>query len=133
MTATAAIRVDGHRRWILDLPANPLLSLNQRLHWGDKSRRTKQWRDDTTILARQARIPHLDRIAVRLDHWPRDRRRRDRDNLVPVLKACIDGLVTAGVVDDDNPDRVRAELPVIHEPRASRDVLWLLYVDEVLA
>lgn len=43
------------------------------------------------------------------------------------------GLVTAGVIDDDTPDRVTAGLPVIHEPRANRQVLWLLYVDEVLA
>lgn len=133
MTAAAEIVVDGRRRWVLDLPNSPYVTPNSRHHWSVRSRKNRVWRSATALLARQARIPALDRIEVRLDYWPPDRRRRDADNLVSgVLKPCVDGLVDAGVVADDSPEFVRLAMPVIHEPRATRQVLWLLYVDEVL-
>ena len=51
---------------------------------------------------------------------PRDRLRRDQDNLVPTLKPCIDGLVDAGVIPDDTPEyvswRVVIDLPDRNDP-----------------
>ena len=32
----------------------------------------------------------------------RDRRRRDDHNIMPTLKACVDGVVAAGLLPDDN-------------------------------
>ena len=119
--------------WLLDLPANEVVSLNHREHWAKRNRKVQAWKDDTITLARAARIPRCERISVTLEHWPRDNRRRDRDNLVPVLKAAIDGLVAAGVVEDDTPDRVTAMLPVIHKPRDDRQPMWLLTVSECAA
>lgn len=86
---------------ILPLAKNPL-SLNGRDHWRTKAKHTKQWRTFTALQA--ARFPELGRCDVTLTWVVRDRRDRDEDNLYPLLKACCDGLVDAGVVIKDTAD-----------------------------
>ncbi|AJE32550.1 hypothetical protein B842_03485 [Corynebacterium humireducens NBRC 106098 = DSM 45392] len=113
----------------LHLPhTTPPLHANQRHHWAVRAKLTRQLRDDTHILARAAKLPQGCSFAtVTLHYLPTTRRRRDRHNLYPTVKACIDGLVDYGLVPDDSAVFVSAPEPVIHpanrSPRRSR--LWL--------
>jgi crossover junction endodeoxyribonuclease RusA len=81
---------------------------------------------DTATLVRAADIGPQKAIHVRLHYRPKDRRRRDADNLVATLKPCLDGLVAAGVIPDDNPAHLDWSAPRIHEPATDRKpLLWL--------
>lgn len=115
--------------WTLVLPDSPFTSANSRHHWRQRAQNTAVWRQAAHLLARQAKIPPSGHITVRLDYWPKDRRRRDPDNLVPgVLKPAVDGLVDAGIVPDDAPDYVTLTMPKIHPPRPDRQPRWELTI-----
>ena len=119
------------RSWELSLPNSPYYSANSRMHWRKKAEMVRVWRQASALLAMHQGVPHLERAVVSLQLWPHDKRRRDPDNLVPgVLKPAVDGLVDAGVLEDDAPEFVRLVMPVIHEPKPSRIVTWLLTVSE---
>jgi crossover junction endodeoxyribonuclease RusA len=102
------------RTWTLTLPwTKPPLTLNGRQHHMAKARTTKTVRATAALLARKYRIPPLARCEVLLTYYPRDKRRRDEDNLVATLKACCDGIVDAQVVRDDTPDLMTKPMPRI--------------------
>lgn len=103
------------------------LSMNSRMHWGKSSRITRQIRTTAWLLAKQAKIPTgADHITVCLHYRPKNNRRRDSDNLMPVLKAACDGLVDADLVTDDTPDLMTKLMPVIHPAEKGRSgALWL--------
>lgn len=130
MTATAAVIADGRRSWGLDLPDSEIITPNSRAHWSKRAGCAQVWRTATRLLAREARIPQLERATIGLDHWPRDRRRRDPDRNSLVAKWCIDGLVDAGVLVDDDATHVAEVALRIHAPRDDRQPLWLLTVSE---
>ena len=89
-------------QWDIKLPwKRPPLSLNDREHWAPRAKKVKEVRATTALLARQAGIPRLETARVRLVWLVSDRRRRDRENIVATLKPAVDGLVDAGVVEDD--------------------------------
>ena len=93
----------------------PPLTLNQRLHWAEKARLTREVRSLATQLARD--IPFMEAVSVELVWVVNNRRRRDADNAVLTLKALCDGLVDADVVADDTPDMMHKHMPVIrYEP-----------------
>ncbi len=96
----------------------PPLTANQRFgHWAAKARITADVRRTTMLLARAAKLPRgVEHVTIRLYYVPRDRRRRDADNLVPTLKAACDGLVDAGLVHDDTPDQMTKHMPTIDPP-----------------
>lgn len=80
----------------LDLPyARPPAALvgNSRAHWRRRSADTRQVRGDVLALAQAAGLHRLARpvehVAVALTWAPGDRRRRDADNLWPLLKDTI--------------------------------------------
>lgn len=104
-----------HTLW---LPyATPPLTANQRLHWAVKARTTADVRRTAMLLARAAKLPQgVEHVTIELHYTPRDRRRRDADNLVPTLKAACDGLVDAGLVPDDTPDLMTKHMPTIDPP-----------------
>ena len=115
----------------LTLPyTKPPLSLNDRGQTpGARARDSAtaaQIKSDVARLARAARIGRHEAIHVRLNYRPKDRRRRDADNLVATLKPCLDGLVAAGVIPDDTPAHLDWSAPRIHEPAEDRKpLLWL--------
>lgn len=130
MSAHAHILLDGVQSWKLLLPPNDYSTPNSREHWAKKARKAKQWRADTAILARAAHVPRCERVRVSLEFWPRDRRRRDPDNLLLALKWSIDGLRDANVIADDTGDQVTFTSPVIHPPRDDRETTWVLTIEE---
>ena len=87
--------------WV-DVPATEVLTSNQRLHWGERARRTRALRWRATLAYRAAGKPRMEvaHLTARLTY--RDRRRRDDHNIMPTLKACVDGVVAAGLLPDDN-------------------------------
>lgn len=88
--------------------ASKRLSLNDREHWRARAAVTAQWRANAGAAAlaipieRRKHGPSI----VQCDFAVADRRRRDGHNLMPTVKAIIDGLVDAGVFDDDDTTRV---------------------------
>lgn len=109
--------------WVLRLPyTRPPLTGNDRMHWRKKAAITADIRRtvrDRVALSQFTDDPwpvEADHVVVELHYWPRDRRRRDADNLVPTLKVCADALVDALVVDDDTPAEMTKRMPVIHDP-----------------
>lgn len=113
---------------IVQLPwTKPPLSMNDRMHWAPKAKITAGIRRDTHMLADDNRLPRgLTHVTVALHYRPRDRRRRDTDNLMPVLKACCDGLVDYGLVPDDTPTYMAKRMPLIDEPqKGAGGAMWL--------
>ena len=117
------------RSWVLPLPFTKPLSLNDRAHHMAHARLTKAWRDATIVLARKHKIPRLERFTVVLHYAPRNPGRRDPDNLIAALKPCIDGMIAAGIADDDDHTRHHLTAPVIHPPTGEPGRLWLIIVD----
>jgi crossover junction endodeoxyribonuclease RusA len=116
---------DAAAMWTIRLPwTKPPLSLNDRSHWRLKAKRTAAVRAETAALARLeltadrvlTGVDLTPPIDVTLTYYPRDKRRRDADNLVATLKACCDGLVDAGVVLDDDPTFMVKHMPIIAAP-----------------
>jgi crossover junction endodeoxyribonuclease RusA len=113
------------------LPITKPLTQNEvrRLHWAAKARRIKEIRTSVALLAAHSpfKIPHLGRCAVHLEYRQRVARKIDGDALAPTIKAAVDGLVDAGVCDDDDTSRV-THLPVVILPPVPREParLWLV-------
>lgn len=117
------------RRWEVVLPwTSPPMSMNDRDHWRVHRRKVAMVRNIAHALMLQHKIPKLERCAVQLMYAPRDRRRRDTDNLAHVLKALCDGIVSAGVVRDDTPDLMLKPEPRIVEP-VKGGLMWLVITD----
>jgi crossover junction endodeoxyribonuclease RusA len=116
-----------NRTWTTRLSdyRTPPLSLNDRMHWRKRAKITAEIRGLVCAWASTA-VPACSATEVELHYVPRDARRRDADNLVPILKACCDGLVDAGVVPDDTPELMRKVMPIIDAPNRVDPHLWLL-------
>lgn len=87
------------------------LSLNYRLHKMVEAKIIKQIRGE--MAERGRAVPAMDACDVALTWVVNDRRKRDEENVVPVLKALCDGLVDAGVVPDDTPNFMVKHMPLI--------------------
>lgn len=108
------------------------LSANQRLYWAVRADRVRSWRELAACRAREAKLPRLIRAHIICELNFTDLRRRDPSNWAPTAKACVDGLVDAGVFVDDNHTRVvgpdmRMGLKV---PAAERGVRLLIFPEE---
>jgi len=94
MTDTISLFIPKPDEWI---------NANQKLHWAVKNSRVQTWRDTACYLARQAKLPQLALPASVNAYIIKDRGSRyDPNNLADTTKACIDGLVDAGVLPDDS-------------------------------
>lgn len=91
--------------WTIELPDAEVVNHNSRGHWNARYGSHRQWKENTTWLARAAAQAFPDGpVIVTLACVQSDRRRRDVDNHVAgtALKGAIDGLVEAGLLDDDS-------------------------------
>lgn len=121
----------------LDLPYErppAPLNGNTRAHWRARSAATRQVRADVACLARAAGIPKAEHLTVELLWSPGDRRRRDADNLWPLLKVACDALargrkdwVGLELVPDDTPAYMDKRAPVILSPdQCGQRGMWLV-------
>lgn len=89
---------------VLPLTRSKLITANDKLHWAARARLTKQIRQWGYLLGREgegvARLG-LTHARVEVEFAYPDRRRRDRSNLAPTVKALMDGLIDAGLLPDD--------------------------------
>jgi hypothetical protein len=93
------------RRFRVALPPRlTLLNANQRPHHYQRAEITRVLRRAAWAASRG--VPHLERVHIIGVLHPKDRQRRDPANWYPSFKACIDGLVDQGVLDDDDHTRV---------------------------
>jgi Holliday junction resolvase RusA-like endonuclease len=111
---------EAGREFTIELPAGlPVPNLNDRAHWAKSAALTRDLKKTAWAMALQARVPALQRAEITVEYQPPGSRRRDPDNLAPAGKACIDGLVAAGVLPDDNSSHVagvRYEIGPVHPP-----------------
>lgn len=103
---------DLPRTWTIEMPAAlKLLSPNSRYHWSERARRAANLKQAAWAMALSRRLPHLERVSVAVEYQPPDGRHRDADNAAAASgKPCIDGLVAAGVLDDDESPRYVTEV-----------------------
>lgn len=94
------------RAWTLGPMTGRTLNANGRPHWTYRRAVTREWRDDACQLAKAAKVPRLDRARIRVDVLPHRAGRYDPNNVAPMSKAIVDGLVDAGVLDDDDATRL---------------------------
>lgn len=60
-------------------------------------------------LAKQAKIPRLEKVRIRVTYFPPNKARRDSSNvLFHSSKAALDGCTDAGIWSDDNDKVVRS-------------------------
>lgn len=89
---------------VLPLTRSKLITANDKPHWAARARLTKQIRQWGYLLGREgegvARL-ELTHARVEVEFAYPDRRRRDRSNLAPTVKALMDGLIDAGLLPDD--------------------------------
>ena len=88
------------------------------LHFHQKAKLVKEWRNATATATTARKLPkQLEVVEIRFTPHRRNRQgRADTGNHFPVAKACIDGLVDAGILWDDGPDIVKRlifEAPII--------------------
>jgi crossover junction endodeoxyribonuclease RusA len=89
----------------------PPISLNDRLHHMVKAKLTAAMRLEAAEAAH--RIPQLGKCEVTLTWYVTTKARRDDENPVPSLKAWCDGLIDAGVVEDDTATFMVKNMPRI--------------------
>lgn len=102
-------------------PPAKFINANDRLHWREKAKRVKAWRD----------MAH-DRAAYNADHGVHYERahvicairfptnhRRDVGNFYGTAKACLDGIVDAGLLPDDSDVHVLGPDMRRHIPNGS--------------
>lgn len=96
------------RSWSLSIEGK-LFTLNSErgMHYHKRAKFVKEWRTAAFEAAVEAEIPPLGVIEVVFVPCKKDKRHMaDTGGHFPVAKACIDGLVDAGIIPDDGPKYV---------------------------
>lgn len=136
--ATPATAGDTTRTYTITLPAGlRLLNANQRLHYRRRAEINAALRGaameaaTNNITLRKALIaanpePVLQRAHIIGVLHPGDRSRRDPANWYPSFKAAVDGLVDAGVLEDDDHTRlIGPDMRLGHRVKGSQIVLHI--------
>lgn len=124
---------------ILELPWTAVpLSMNDsgasRRAMFAKAAKIRKVRETIGALAEAAELPRgLRHVAVQLHYRPRDRTRRDTDNLVATLKPICDALAAGtrkhpgyGLVPDDTPEFMSKPEPRLHPAEKGKPgAMWL--------
>ena len=114
-------------RWQIDLHRDrPPLSLNGRMHWAVARKERLALQSDVAKLLRYHKVPAMDHAAIWLEWVPATKRRRDHGNEAPTVKAIVDAIVRAGLLEDDDHEHVDLPQMVIREPDKAHPRLLLV-------
>ena len=95
----------------------------------DRAKKTKEWRTAFHLLTAEQKIPGMAWCEITAEPWLKNRSGvQDTGACHPAVKAAIDGIVDAGVLEDDTPDIVRSI--TYSAPRIGRDALVLIVTGE---
>lgn len=113
------------------IATSDVISANGREHHMTKARKTRTVRLmamlEATKLTFQRPTPLIDKAHVTVSiGWQPLKRKRDADNLAPTVKAAIDGMVDAGIFEDDN-DEHRLSTKYTTYPRSEAGRVWLRF------
>lgn len=115
------------RRWQIELPFTKALTLNARQHHIVRAKQVAAIRREAAEVIALADVPALEHVTTWIEYSPKDLRRRDPINLIPMLKACEDAIVDCGIVPDDNPLYVRSAMPeIVGKNDLKRGIFWLI-------
>lgn len=116
--------------WRVEVPLpwkkRPWLNSNDRDHWGRRKDLSSHYRGKACQEAKARDIPQLDRAIVEAYLAFGDNRRRDAHNYWPTVKACVDGLVDAGVLPDDS-DKYIARTSIERDENNPKGVSLVIY------
>lgn len=114
------------RTVVIELPwTSPPVSLNDRQHHHVKAKATAAAKALAVDAIRRAHVAPMVGANVTLHYRVKDKRRRDADNLAPVLKVCQDALVTLNILPDDSWVHVPKSGQEIHPPDGTPARMWL--------
>ncbi|MDL5159457.1 hypothetical protein [Actinomycetospora termitidis] len=106
---------------------SPPLHANQRLVRQARDRVIAEVRRDAGWLVKAAKVGRHERVTVGLEWRPKVNRRRDgAENLAPLLKPLIDGMVDVGVTSDDTPELVERRMPVLLPAGKGEPGMWFV-------
>lgn len=83
---------------VFDLP--PVFAHNKG-HWSTKKRKIKTMRELAQATTLAAQVDPLGKAGVHYNFWFPDRRVRDEANYIHACKPYLDGIVDAGLINDD--------------------------------
>tara|TARA_Y100000004_G_scaffold197300_1_gene270983 strand:+ start:238 stop:621 length:384 start_codon:yes stop_codon:yes gene_type:complete len=95
--------------WSLSITGGKLFTLNTERGWHHhkRAKHVKQWREASCLVAQEMKMPKMEEIEVTFIPYKLNRKNMaDTGGHFPIAKACIDGLIDAGVIEDDGPDVV---------------------------
>jgi hypothetical protein len=96
--------------WYLEIHGRRPTTLNQERktnNWGRRATDTKWWREQFCAAAAEAGIPEHEAICISVIPLHKNGRSpQDTGACFPAAKAAIDGLVDAGVIEDDTAKQV---------------------------
>lgn len=117
----------------IELEDIPFLSLNQRMHYREKSAKTSKIRAEACKAAKAQPFFPFRKVRLRVIFHAPDKRRRDfvSGNWSPTIKAALDGLTDARVWPDDN-DLVITEMCLVTGPVSPKKPRLVIQVIEDL-
>lgn len=97
----------GTQSMVVRVPANEWISANDRMHWAQRSSRTKRLRTRGRVEARRnGLLPMRKAYVVARVQYAKGVKRADPANAYPTVKALIDGLVDFEVLPDDDSEHL---------------------------
>lgn len=120
---------------VLPLTRSKLITANDKPHWAARARLTKQLRQWGYLLGREGEgvaCFGLQHARVEVEFAYPDRRRRDRSNLAPTVKALMDGLIDAGLLPDDSDRFLDGPHTIIADRLAAKRLGVRMYEVRVL-
>jgi hypothetical protein len=86
----------------IEIPGLPSINTASNNHWRVRARHNRKWRHDTILSALAAGLPPEPLWKARVTCTRHSAREPDFENLAHSFKPLVDGLVTGGVLVDDN-------------------------------
>ena len=124
------------RSWTLLMPGRdelPNSNDHRHMHWGSRSRWSKELRTAAKQIARAARLPRLDRARIACYVRMPKECRYDPGNFYPGAKAYVDGLIDYGLLPDDSARYLTGPLMYPGYPlRRGRGPVSLQYLEFVI-